>query len=433
MAGILIVALGAVQTPAGEDRAEYRFTVEMSIKDVAPKLGVTGKALARELDIPIDVSKKKPLNHFGVSQERLDHATKHLLSHRPAFLKYYAFAALVLFGLVYLTRLGRPDRADISERNIWYPRLPYYVALVVSVAVCGFALGKSPNPMEGIVKVFKSMVGLYPSLSAKVLAFIFFMALALVGNKLICGWACPFGSLQELLYSLPVFRKSKQRKPAFWFTNIIRGGLLAVMLLYLFGVIGNKKGFVIHHSLNPFNLFDFDIEGSVILATIAVSLLLSFVTYRPFCYLICPFGFVSWLVERFSFARVRIDRQKCVYCGTCADACPSQAARGNLQGWFLGADCFSCGRCLNVCPFDAIHYGPIRLSGSSDRSGFNERDVPSLSASLGVGGPPKDPQLNEYNTLRSCSSDLKSIWMRRRDNQSAVAGDDIHLIADVAF
>ncbi len=44
----------------------------------------------------------------------------------------------------------------------WYPRWPYIGALIVAVAVCGFALGKSPNPMEGAVKVFKSFVGLYP-------------------------------------------------------------------------------------------------------------------------------------------------------------------------------------------------------------------------------------------------------------------------------
>ena len=69
--------------------------------------------------------------------------------------------------------------------------------LVLAVAVCGFAMGKSPNPMEGAVKIFKGMVGLQPSMLAVVLAFIFFVGLAIVGNKLVCGWACPFGALQD--------------------------------------------------------------------------------------------------------------------------------------------------------------------------------------------------------------------------------------------
>ena len=60
-----------------------------------------------------------------------------------------------------------------------------------AVVVCGFALGKSPNPMEGAVKIFKGMVGLQPSMAAVILAFVFFVGLAVVGNKLVCGWACP--------------------------------------------------------------------------------------------------------------------------------------------------------------------------------------------------------------------------------------------------
>ena len=54
--------------------------------------------------------------------------------------------------------------------------------------------------MEGAVKFFKGMVGLQPSMVAVVLGFIFFIWLAIVGNKLVCGWACPFGALQELCY-----------------------------------------------------------------------------------------------------------------------------------------------------------------------------------------------------------------------------------------
>ncbi|MHC4708596.1 MAG: 4Fe-4S binding protein [Planctomycetota bacterium] len=197
----------------------------MSIREIIPKLDVTGKGLARELALPLDTPKKKPLNELGISQEQLDHATTHILSHRSTRRKYYLFAAIVLFGFVYLTRFGRPDNANISERKLWYPRIPYIISLLVAVLVCGFVLGKSPNPMEGTVKVFKSMVGLYPSMISKLLALVFFVALAIIGNKLICGWACPFGALQELVYSLPILRKMKRWKAPFWLTNTIRGGL----------------------------------------------------------------------------------------------------------------------------------------------------------------------------------------------------------------
>ena len=365
------VALGWVLEPQHEEVSISSFTTEMSIRDIAPKLGVTGKALARELAFPLNVSKTKPLGELGVGQDDLDHVVHHLLSHRSSQLKYYVFAALVLWALVFLIRLGRPDGSPVSERRSWYPRAPYMLTLLVAVVVCGFILGKSPNPMEAAVKIFKSMVGLYPSVWEKVTAFLFFIGLAVAGNKLICGWACPFGALQELFYSLPILKRIKHRKVPFLVSNLVRGGLFLLMLLLLFGIVGGKKGLVIYHWMNPFNLFDldfiyhamnpfdlfrFDIEGLLILITIVVALVLALAVYRPFCQFICPFGFISWLAERLSLMRVRVNPNLCDKCGACALACPLEAADGKVKGRLFAADCYSCARCLNVCPQDAIAY-----------------------------------------------------------------------------
>lgn len=339
-----IVGGGWTMEGRGEKASDASFTTAMSIKDIAPKLGVTGKALARELGLPLDVPKKKPLRQLRVEQDKLDRATTHLLSHQPSRLKYYVFAAIVLWGLVFLLRLGRPDNSSVAERKSWYPRSPYILALLVAVVVCGFMLGKSPNPMEGAVKVFKAMVGLYPSVWAMAGAFAFFIGLAIVGNKLVCGWACPFGALQELAYSLPAIRRAKL---PFWLSNSIRATLFVLMLLLLFGVAGDRKGFVLYHQMNPFNLFDLDFESWAIAATVALSLALSLTVYRPFCQLICPFGFISWLAERFSLTRVRINRERCDECGACGLACPTGAAKHLEQRRVFRADCYSCARCLN--------------------------------------------------------------------------------------
>jgi ferredoxin len=355
----IIFAVGVFVNSPKEQTSSKTFTTDMSISIIAPEIGVTGKGLARELNLPLDTPKKKPLNKSGISQQQLEHAVAHILSHHSTTLKYYVFAAIVLFGLVYLTCLGRPDNSNISERKLWYPRLPYIMCLITAVLVCGFVLGKSPNPMEGIVKVFKSMVGLYPSVTGKIIAFAFLLMLAIIGNKLICGWACPFGAMQELIYSLPILSKSKKHKMPFWLTNTIRFGILCIVLLYLFGIVGGRKGFVIYHYFNPFNLFNLDFEHWLILLTVIVFLTSAFFTYRPFCQLICPFGLVSWIAEKLSLYRVIIDEEKCTKCGACIKACPLEAAKGKVDGKTFSADCFSCARCLNTCPVDAIHYYPI--------------------------------------------------------------------------
>ncbi|MDP8289349.1 MAG: 4Fe-4S binding protein [Candidatus Susulua stagnicola] len=357
VAGMLaITGLGILLSSSSKLKESIDFNINMSIQDIAPKLGVTGKGLARELELPIDISKKKSLNSLKVTDEELHHAVEHILSHRDSILKYYIYAALVLFGLVFLTKLGRPDGSDVKLKYKWYPRTPYIVSLLLSVIVAGFILGKSPNPMEGAVKVFKSMVGLYPDPMVKVIAFSFFIMLAVIGNKIICGWACPFGALQELIYSIPVLRKIKERKLPFMLTNTIRTGIFIIMFLFLFGIIGGRMGFVIYHYVNPFNLFNFDFETFSILLTVIITLLVSFIAYRPFCQFICPFGFISWITERFSIFRVRIDKEKCIQCGACIKACPLEAAEGRVKCKRLPADCFSCARCLNVCPTDAIKY-----------------------------------------------------------------------------
>jgi len=354
-----IIVLGILLDSPSALKESISFNIDMSIRDIVPELGVTGKSLARELELPLDVSKNKPVRTLGVTQEELDHAIEHILSHRDTVLKYYVFAALVLWGLVFLVRLGRPDGSDVKNRRDWYPRTPYIISLLLSVIVAGFLFGKSPNPMEGLVKVFKSMVGLYPDPGIKVIAFGFFIILAVIGNKIICGWACPFGALQEIIYSIPILRRIKQKKLPFILTNTIRAGLFLFMLLFLFGIIGASKGFVIYHYVNPFNLFDLDFESLSILLTVIIALGGAFIIYRPFCQFICPFGFISWIAERFSIFRIRIDKDKCTQCGACIKVCPLEAAKGRVAGNRLPADCFSCARCLNVCPVDVIQYKSV--------------------------------------------------------------------------
>ncbi len=355
----LIVAAGYIIAPPSREKEKFAYNTEMSMKELAPKLGVTGKALAKELKLTLDAPKAKPLKALGVTDEKLEHVVEHLLSHIDTTVKYYIYGALFVGGLIYLLMLGIPENSPAGKRRFHYPPFIYTLFLLSSLIFAGFMLGKSPNPMEGIVKVFKSMVGLYPDPVNKVKAFIFFIILAVIGNKIICGWACPMGALQELIYKLPLFKRIKAKKLPFILTNTIRAGAFIVMLLFLFGVIGGKRGMVIYHYINPFNLFNLEFELASILIAVVAIIIFSFFTYRPFCQFICPFGFVSWIAERISIFRIRVDKEKCTECGACIKACPLEAAKGRVKGKIASADCFSCARCLRVCQEDAMKYTVI--------------------------------------------------------------------------
>ena len=104
---LLISILGILYETDRPSQSDEQFSVTMGIWQIAPELGVTGKGLARELGLPLNVPKKKPLDTFEISQEQLGRATSHILSHRSTGLKYYLFAAIVLFGFVFSKSLQK--------------------------------------------------------------------------------------------------------------------------------------------------------------------------------------------------------------------------------------------------------------------------------------------------------------------------------------
>ena len=268
------------------------------------------------------------------------------------WLAYWLWPPLIFFALWWLVRGGRSGLE--TARRPLYPRAVFLTALAFSVAIFGFALGGSPNPMEGFVTVFKGAVGLDGEMVTTLLILLYFSLLAVVGTKLICGWGCPFGALQELLYEIPLFRRIKANQLPFLLTMPVRSLTFLVFLLVIFT---GRERVALYDFVDPFNLFAFDIVLWTVGASIGLLLVLSLFVYRPFCQLVCPFGWYSWFLERIALFGIRVNRRTCSRCNACANACPLEAARGRVEGSPIPADCFSCARCLRVCPAGALDYG----------------------------------------------------------------------------
>ena len=345
----LLQDLPAVSAPAESEGASVN--AGMTLQEAAHALGTTGKELAHTLGLSVDVDKMTPLRELGVTEEKLLYAVKHAAHEDLGFqwIKYPVWVLISVLALFFLLRKKATKAVYLST-------------LTVSLLVTGFTLGKVPNPMESVVKIFKTAVGIFPDAGTHVLVFLFFCLLAVVGNKLICGWGCPFGALQELLFELPLgrtIRQLRKRQLPFVLTNIVRAVLFAVFVLIVFGFVGNKKGVVLYHYINPFNLFDFEFNLISVVVSIILFTAVSPFAYRTFCQFICPFGFISWILEQVSLNGIHVDGSACTNCRACASACPLEAMKGRLDLHKFPADCFSCARCLRSCNYDALHYSPV--------------------------------------------------------------------------
>jgi polyferredoxin len=124
-----------------------------------------------------------------------------------------------------------------------------------------------------------------------------------------------------------------------------------VLFVPLVFVIGKS----IYDYFNPFEAlhWGFELWGT---ATLLIVLVAAFFIFRPFCYLLCPIGLITWLLEHISLSRVEVDPDKCTECYECTDVAPCPAMIYIVDGKRFRPDCHACGRCLNTCDEDAIKF-----------------------------------------------------------------------------
>lgn len=328
-------------TAAGDPAA----MLQLPFRQFAEARGAAPELLAKALGLPEDANLDAPmqqvLDEYGLSRADVQSA---LADASPLSAeaqskdwkrirtKFALWTVAFLFAMVMLVA-GR-----VTPRI----RIP---ALAVAAAVFGLWLGVEPNA-PGTVKDGLVLYGEHGAIfMPRTMALVAFLLMSIIGNKVFCGWGCQFGTLQDLVWHLPV----RKYKPPFWLSNTIR--VLFFVLVAGAAVVFGKD---LMEPVDPFRVFR--LGAPVAVGVAVVTLIAGLVVYRPWCSFFCPFGLVSWLAERISLFRPRVSHEICINCKACERACPTHSMRGLRAGKTFAQDCFACGACIRVCPVDAVRW-----------------------------------------------------------------------------
>ncbi|MBN1806030.1 MAG: 4Fe-4S binding protein [Sedimentisphaerales bacterium] len=331
---------------------EINVSDDLTVAEFGKKFNLERKVLKNifNLKTPDDLGKK--VADFGMNEQQLgkkldkvlaisaEHGSKNWIK---IFIKGGLWIVFLFSVLILL------KKKKITARN----RKWIYIA---AVGVFGIILGSDPSPM-GTVKDAIVLLGsrgaIFPP---RLIAFGMFLLMVILANKFICSWGCQLGTLQDFIFRLNRDKKDKtglfgQVKIPFKISNSVR--VLFFLLLIFVAFIWLMD---IVELIDPFKIFKPHVIGIVGGLFIALIMLLSLFTYRPWCHFFCPFGLLGWLAEKISIFKIKVDYDKCISCEACSKACPSTVMDAILKRDKIIPDCFSCGTCIETCPADAITF-----------------------------------------------------------------------------
>lgn len=195
-------------------------------------------------------------------------------------------------------------------------------------------------------------------------------------GRVICGFLCPFGLIQELLHKIPT--RKGQKSPLTRKLSRVKYGILLVFVLAIPAWFAFKRlplpGFckficpagtlegAVLLVLHPANDALRALVGGLFwwkLSLLVLILAACVFVYRAFCRFLCPLGAVYGLMAKLALLGVKVDPARCTDCGACVRICPTDIRKVG------DSECVHCGACLSVCPTEAISFraGKIVLRG----------------------------------------------------------------------
>ncbi len=194
----------------------------------------------------------------------------------------------------------------------------------------------------------------------------FVLLIGLLIGRAVCGYLCPFGLMQELIFKLPTPKFKLPRGAV-----RIKFFILLVFVLIMPATVTDFAGIgapTFCEYICPVGTLE---AGLPLIATrpefrsvlgnlfalkmivLSIVLIGCATVERFFCRVMCPLGAIYGLLNRISFYRLNVDKKKCVACGRCARACPMAIDPSACPN---SIECVRCQKCSIECPSKALHF-----------------------------------------------------------------------------
>ena len=185
---------------------------------------------------------------------------------------------------------------------------------------------------------------------------------SLLFGRAYCGWLCPVGGLQECCM-IAVDKKAKGGK-----LNLIKffiwvPWLSAIILIFFLNEGIKKLDFtyitIAHHGISLMDIKAYMVYYFCLTLALLICILGG---KRGFCHYVCwaaPFMIIGSRIRKhfkYSFLKLRCEREKCSSCGLCNKNCPMSLDVMNMVQTkeMYNSECILCGSCADTCPKKAI-------------------------------------------------------------------------------
>ena len=247
-------------------------------------------------------------------------------------------------------------------------------------------------------------------LSFSAAGFLIALLATILFGRVYCSTVCPLGTLQDLVtFAARKLLSKKYHRPQKPF-HVIRHGLLSFTVLTALGgsltivnlldplssfgrILSNVARPVLasaHNvlafaleSVNLYTLYPVPVKALALASiavpglTLAILVWMSFRHGRLYCNTICPLGAFLGLLSNFSVYRITVNKDHCIGCNLCEQACKSGCIDKKLKVLDF-TRCVGCYNCLAVCPSNGLEFQNIlarKTSSGMEKTDFKRREM----------------------------------------------------------